>query len=207
MVSVTLRNAGKRYGNQWVFRKLDLEIPPACKFRVNGHNGSGKSTLVQLLTGQTSPTEGVIELRNKESELVPVEQWPFLSAIASPSLDLPEDFHLDELFSLFFRFKPALPGLDANRFAALTELNSHRTKAIRSYSSGMKQRVKLGLALLCSAPLLILDEPLSHLDQQGIEWYRNLCHEFLQDRTVIVCSNHFPEESFFCNQGFELRNS
>ncbi|MFM9008175.1 MAG: ATP-binding cassette domain-containing protein, partial [Bacteroidota bacterium] len=186
---------------------LNLDIAHGCKFRVNGHNGSGKSTLVQLLTGQSSPTEGLIELRDKKSHTIPVEEWPFLSAIASPSLDLPEDFYLDELFSLFFRFKPATPGLDADRFAALTELNSHRNKAIRSFSSGMKQRVKLGLAILCSTPILILDEPLSHLDQQGIEWYRNLCNEFLHEKTVIVCSNHFPEESFFCSQGIELQTS
>jgi ABC-type multidrug transport system ATPase subunit len=204
VISITLRQAGKRFGNQWVFRGLNLDIPSASRLSIKGHNGSGKSTLLQVFTGQTSLSEGEIEWKRNNEKPEPVEEWPFHTAIASPALDLPEDHNLDELCSFYFRFKPAVPGLDANRFAALTELENHRHKPIRTFSSGMKQRIKLGLALLCDTPLLLLDEPLSHLDQNGVDWYKQLVVQYINNRTVIVCSNHFPEEYFFCSNHIVL---
>ncbi len=78
------------------------------------------------------------------------------------------------------------------------ELESAKGKQIKYFSSGMKQRVRLGLAILSNTAILLLDEPASHLDKNGIEWYRKLMTEYSGERLVVVCSNHQEKEYDFC---------
>lgn len=76
---------------------------------------------------------------------------------------------------------------------------------ISQFSSGMKQRLKLGLALLSEVPVVLLDEPTSNLDRKGIEWYQDLIDKFGQNRILIVCSNE-PREYEFCQQKIVLED-
>jgi ABC-type multidrug transport system ATPase subunit len=75
-------------------------------------------------------------------------------------------------------------------------LSLQEHKAIKFFSSGMKQRLKLVLAIYADTPLLLLDEPCSNLDNQGIEWYRKLIHSQLKHRTIIIASNQLLEYDF-----------
>ena len=70
----------------------------------------------------------------------------------------------------------------------------------------MRQRVKLGLAVLADCPVLLLDEPCSNLDARSIEWYQNLIKEFASQKTILVCSNTVKEEYFFCDTSIEIEN-
>ncbi|MFT7427466.1 MAG: ABC-type multidrug transport system ATPase subunit [Algoriphagus sp.] len=84
-------------------------------------------------------------------------------------------------------------------------LEAHADKMISQFSSGMKQRLKLGLALLSEVPIVLLDEPTSNLDRKGIEWYQDLIDKFGQNRILIVCSNE-PREYEFCQQKVVLED-
>jgi ABC-type multidrug transport system ATPase subunit len=64
----------------------------------------------------------------------------------------------------------------------------------------MKQRVKLALAFCSDTKILLLDEPVSNLDQQGVEWYLSLIEQFSSERLVIVCSNQEHEYAFCGNR-------
>ena len=81
----------------------------------------------------------------------------------------------------------------------LIELDGAKNKLVKQFSSGMKQRLKLGLAILSDTPLLLLDEPLSNLDKKSITWYQELVVNHCKKRTVIVCSNAIDDEFNFCN--------
>ena len=71
----------------------------------------------------------------------------------------------------------------------LLGLEKSRQKEIRNFSSGMKQRLKLALAILSDVPCVLLDEPCSNLDRQGIAWYQELLSKYTLNRTLIICSN------------------
>jgi ABC-type multidrug transport system ATPase subunit len=68
----------------------------------------------------------------------------------------------------------------------------------------MKQRLKLGLAILADTPVLLLDEPVSNLDKPSIQWYKELVTQFASHRTVIVCSNNIDDEHFFCTRQINI---
>jgi ABC-type multidrug transport system ATPase subunit len=104
------------------------------------------------------------------------------------------------------RFRQFVDGMDTEAVIKATTLSKNRNKPIRYFSSGMKQRVKLALAILSDTPLLLLDEPASNLDLAGIEWYRNLVARHRNDRIVIVCSNSQPQEHDFCGSSILIDN-
>jgi ABC-type multidrug transport system ATPase subunit len=83
-------------------------------------------------------------------------------------------------------------------------LEKHLEKPVSNFSSGMKQRLKLALAILSDTQLLLLDEPASNLDAEGIAWYRELLLANLEGRTLLVASNRQVEETFACVASVEV---
>ena len=199
MFSLELNNLGKKFRREWIFRGINLQLDAGEKLVIQGSNGSGKSTLLQLISGFLSPSEGKVLYHDQKKIVEREAEYRYL-AYASPYLQLPEDFTLEELFD-HCRVFTSYPGVaDALDFAQLLELERSRKKYLSEYSSGMRQRVKLGLALLSDCPLLLLDEPLSNLDRNGIAWYKTKINTLGKDRTIIVCSNAVPEEHAFCTR-------
>ncbi len=86
--------------------------------------------------------------------------------------------------------------MDKGAVIELLGLQASKNKLIRYFSSGMKQRLKLALAFCADTPILMLDEPTSNLDSQGVDWYLSLVEQFAKDRLTIICSNQEHEYSF-----------
>ena len=93
--------------------------------------------------------------------------------------------------------RPLLPGFTPARLYELLALPRARTKEVRFFSSGMKQRLKLALAVCSDTPVLLLDEPTTNLDLNAIDWYQHLVREYAGDRLVILASND-PVDAEFC---------
>ncbi|HQQ95024.1 MAG TPA: ATP-binding cassette domain-containing protein [Bacteroidia bacterium] len=199
MFAIQLNKIGKKFGREWIFRHLDFELAASDKLVILGGNGSGKSTLLQLISGFILPNEGQLNYTLRGVNVVPEELNRHIS-FASPYLQLIEEFNLTELSRHCEVYKPFLKGIGAAEFMQIIELEHARHKSLKQFSSGMKQRVKLGLAILCDTPLLMLDEPLSNLDKNGVRWYRGMMEQYGSDRTVVVCSNAISEEFEFCKR-------
>jgi ABC-type multidrug transport system ATPase subunit len=163
-----------------------------------GANGAGKSTILQVISGSLSSSEGTISYSKEGVFLNPEHVFEHLSIVA-PYLELIEEFTLRELIDFHFQFKKYRSGLDRSQLIELMDLKRSEHKAIKHFSSGMKQRVKLALAFCSETEMILLDEPVSNLDQQGLEWYLSLVKEFSADRILIICSNQIQEYSFCKN--------
>ncbi|WP_338871380.1 ATP-binding cassette domain-containing protein [Spirosoma sp. SC4-14] len=187
---------GKRYRKEWIFRRVSLELTGGTSYTFVGPNGSGKSTLLQLLAGNLPQTEGKLEYI-ENGNILEADNWFRQISIAAPYLELVEELSLDELLTFHQTFKPFKANLTPETVAEKMFLSHARHKEIKYFSSGMKQRVKLGLAFFSDTPIVILDEPTSNLDRQGAAWYQEQVRQLSPDQLLLIGSNQ-PEEYEFC---------
>ncbi|HEY0244641.1 MAG TPA: ATP-binding cassette domain-containing protein [Mucilaginibacter sp.] len=197
-MKITLENIGRRFNREWIFRGIDHTFTQGETYAILGPNGSGKSTLLQVLNGSLSPSTGKLSYFTGAREVVAEEIFSYLS-LAAPYLELIEEFTLTEVIDFHFKFKPCKAGIDTAGVIELLNMQSSKNKPIRYFSSGMKQRLKLALAFCADTPMLMLDEPTSNLDTQGVDWYLNLVQQYAQNRLTIICSNQEHEYSFCSN--------
>ena len=195
-MQIKLTNTGKRFNREWIFRHFDHEFFSGKKYAITGSNGSGKSTLLQVISGSISHNEGKIEMILKGSPLLEENCFQYLS-IAAPYLELIEEMTATEFLHFHSSFKPLTHSLES--ILAVINLENAAQKQIRYFSSGMKQRLKLAQAFFCSAPVLLLDEPTTNLDAEGIALYQQLITEHTDQKLVIISSND-PQEYSFCDE-------
>lgn len=200
-MELKLDGLGKRYHGRWLFRELTVQIASNSAWVIRGNNGSGKSTLLQILFRYINPTKGsVTHLRND----IPVAESNLMqhTAFVAPYIELPEELTLLEV--IHFHFSMRKPVTDDWQQCILESgLNGNENKQVRYFSSGMKQRLKLLLAFNTEADLLLLDEPCSNLDAQGISWYCDMVAKWKGKRTLIVASN-VEEEYRFCDHTLRI---
>ena len=198
-MKINLEHIGRRFNREWIFNDVNYVFETGTSYAILGANGAGKSTILQLISGSLSSSEGVISYSKEGVLLNPELVFKHLS-MAAPYLELIEEFTLNELIDFHFQFKKYRSGLDRLQLIELMGLKRSEFKALKHFSSGMKQRVKLALAFCSDTEMILLDEPASNLDQQGLEWYLSLVKEFSADRVLIICSNQIQEYSFCKNQ-------
>jgi ABC-type multidrug transport system ATPase subunit len=197
-LEIHLENVGKRYLRRWIFRDLSYRIPASGRIGVTGYNGSGKSTLLKIVIGALAPSTGAVTF-GIDGTAVDSEKVFRHLAFAAPYTDLIEEMNLMEFLGFHSRFRPLRPGLDSEDVVQLLG-NQFRTNThLKSYSSGMKQRVRLALAVCTEASAVVLDEPTSNLDEEGKEWYANLLQRLGPDTTVLIASNE-ARDMEFCHE-------
>ncbi len=201
-MKINLEHIGRRFNREWIFRDVNYVFESGSSYAILGANGAGKSTILQVISGSLSSSEGIISYTKDDILLNPEHVFEHLS-IAAPYLELIEEFTLRELIDFHFQFKKYRSGLDPDLLIDLMGLKRSEHKAIKHFSSGMKQRVKLALAFCSDTDMILLDEPASNLDQQGLEWYLSLIEEYSKDRILIICSNQLQEYSF-CKKRFNV---
>jgi ABC-type multidrug transport system ATPase subunit len=194
-MQITCANLGKRYNREWIFRHFNFEFLSAKKYAITGANGAGKSTLLQVIAGAILNTEGTVQFSNEK--IIASENMYTQLAFASPYLELIEELTATELLNFHSTFKPLTKSIDA----VLEEvtLKAAANKQIRYFSSGMKQRLKLAQAFFSDTPILLLDEPTTNLDEDGITLYHRLINNYAMDKLVIVSSND-KQEYGFCEE-------
>lgn len=198
LMRIELQNIGKRYRLDRIFSKVSYTFSAPNRYAILGPNGSGKSTLLQIIAGHLAPTSGKIIYTDAQNNAILPELVYKQVSIASPYLELIEEFTLPEMLRFHRKLKPLLYNMPDEEFADLLHFANVRHKQLRFFSSGMKQRVKLGLALLSDTPVVLLDEPTSNLDADSFNRYLYLVERFAVGRLLIIASNQ-PAEYAFCN--------
>ncbi|NTW31938.1 MAG: ATP-binding cassette domain-containing protein [Bacteroidetes bacterium] len=205
LMKIILKNIGKQYKEDWVFRNVNFEFLPDQTYVILGSNGSGKSTLINVISSHIIPTKGNIYYSLNLKEVKQDDVFRHI-AICSPYIELIEEFTLVENVSFFCRFKKFLDNITLEEFIDITNLHGFEYKPIHQLSSGTKQRLKIALAILPDVSAIFLDEPCTNLDSEGIKWYNNLVNKYINNRLIIVCSNDKKYEFDFCNNELHLSN-
>ncbi len=195
VMKILLSDAGKRYNREWIFRHLNYEFIAGNSYAVTGNNGSGKSTLLQVIAGAVQHNKGTVDFFVDNKKIEAERHHQYLS-FAAPYLELPEEMTLVEVLTFHQSFKSLLPGASIASVIDELGLKHAAKKQIRYYSSGMKQRVKLAQAVFSNVPVLLLDEPTSNLDADGIALYHHLISTYCKQKLVIISSNDEQEYKF-----------
>jgi ABC-type multidrug transport system ATPase subunit len=192
-INITTENLSKRFNREWIFRNLSCDFKSGEIYAITGPNGSGKSTLLQTLAGMIPQSSGTIKYSSDPGACIEVDCIYQHISFAAPYLDLIEEFTLREHVDFHFKSRRARMGRSTDDIIHLMYLEKASEKRIGDYSSGMKQRVKLGLALFTDASIVFLDEPGSNLDTVAFDWYYENLLTLPHETTVLIASNN-PKE-------------
>lgn len=203
-MKIVLENTGKRFNKQWLFKDLSYTFESNKSYALIGHNGSGKSTLLQIIYNFTPLSKGNISY-SLNQQILSEESVQTMISFTAPYLELPEEFTIQEVLNFHFKLTRLQHKYDLSQVLIDTNLSKHLHKPVKVLSSGMKQRLKLILAICSDTPLLLLDEPCSNLDDQGISWYKKLMLNEVNSRTIIVASNQSYEFEF-CTSHLQISN-
>ena len=196
MLSITCTDIAKRYIKEVLFKDFNFTFEGTNKYVLLGSNSSGKSTLLKIIGGAISPTKGDVTYSlSKGTEEI--------FSFCSPEMHLLDDFTVAELFELHYQFKsPKIPISEQIKNA---DLQSFKEKRYSELSSGLKNKIKLCLALFTDTPALLLDEPCTNFDEINSKWYNETVNQYCKDQLVIVASNQ-PIEYQFCTEQINLHN-
>jgi ABC-type multidrug transport system ATPase subunit len=201
-MQVVLKDVKKKFIREWIIPDFSHVFEPNSATAIIGANGSGKSTLLKLISGMVPPTKGSITYSIQNNEILLEDSFHHFS-MAAPYQQLIEEFTLEEFLRFHLNFRKFTLDVSISEIAEKIQLEDALTKPIFFFSSGMKQRLKLGIALLSEASVTLLDEPTSNLDKKGIALYFELIKSVIGKRTLIIASND-EDEYTFCSEKIRL---
>ena len=196
MITLEVKKLTKSYHYRKIFDGVNFKLGERESLVVTGKNGSGKTTLLRILTGLIRPTRGEVNISLDGKTVTEREKKKFLGYVA-PDLNLYDE--LSAMENLVFLEK--IQDLryvksDLKRKLEDVGLKDRGDELVSSYSSGMKQRLKYALAMLKEPRILILDEPASNLDQDGVFLLDRIIQRQKEKGILILATNDKKEEKY-----------
>ncbi len=201
--SIQVTELKKTFGRRLIFDNINFSLKANTIFGITGANGSGKSTLIKIIAGINSPTSGKIIYKNGDKEIISEELHNYIGFV-SPYLVLYDEFSAWENLNYFANIRNVPFNKEKiehllNQFLLFNRKND----LVKTYSSGMKQRMKFIFALMHSPKIILLDEPTSNLDDEGKESVYRIIENEGEQNIIIVASNE-KSDLQFCKETLKL---
>ena len=187
-MEIEIDQLGKRFQHGWVFKNLHHLFQSNQIYGVSGRNGSGKSTFLKIVSGLLSPSIGKVNYSHLNQPIKREDIYTHVS-IAAPYTDLIEEYNLHEMIAFHISLKPSDVFTSIDQWMDMLEFPTSLTRPLYQFSSGMKQRVKLGLALYSQSDIILLDEPTSNLDESAKAWFFDQLNKRRANKLIFIASN------------------
>ncbi len=199
-VTITATSVAKDFNRRPIFRDISFSLPSPSSVAIIGKNGAGKSTLSKIIAGLMSSTRGSLTYMLNDKQ-VGIEKFKHNIGFVSPYLNLYDEFTALENLRLLSRIRTTNQQDEGKlkELLSLVNLWKRRDDLVGTFSSGMKQRLKYTFALLHNPIVLILDEPTSNLDEEGIKFVQCIVKQQKEEGVLIVATND-KEEADWCVQ-------
>ena len=205
-VRVEAKQISKMYNRRTIFKEISFSLAHHDTLAIIGSNGAGKSTLSKIIAGIISATTGSLEYYVDDRK-TDIEEFKHHIGFVSPYLNLYDEFtakeNLEILSSIGSLF--SLANGTINESLDRVGLLSRKNDLVSTYSSGMKQRLKYAFALIHTPALLILDEPTSNLDENGITIVREIVRQ-QKDRGALIVATNDADEAQWCEKSIHVGN-
>jgi ABC-type multidrug transport system ATPase subunit len=182
----------KKFRKEWIFKKFNGTFAAGSAYALLGPNGSGKSTLLKILAQFSLPTNGQVVFHQPNGSTIPSDEAHQYIAFAAPYVEPIEEYTLAELILFLQKLDFIAADLTVENVEQYMELSPGKHKLIKNYSSGMRQKIKLAIALLSPRPILCLDEPTSNLDDKAKQWFIKKLQEN-RSKLILIASNEAIE--------------
>ncbi len=195
-VRLIVSNLRKAFNRRLVFDGVSFTLEKPASIVITGRNGSGKSTLIKILAGVLSTSGGNFFYEVGESKLDSENIYKIIGLV-SPYLILYDEFTAFENLHLFSKIR-GIKKSNEEIFDLLDQvgLYERRNDLLRTFSSGMKQRMKYASALIHNPTVLLLDEPTSNLDDEGKKFVNKLIQDFKSNKILVVATNEQSDFQF-----------
>jgi len=188
-VQIYAQSLGKYFGEKKIFQYISFELNEGESLAILGPNGAGKTTLIRILCGLVRPSEGILTYRDGDKIIDWLHLYPQLGLVG-PYLELYEELTARENLDFFARIRNIKASANhINELLSRFLLAGRENDLVKEYSSGMRQRLKYVFALMTKPKILLLDEPTSNLDQQGIDTVYEIMNEQKQNHLLVIATN------------------
>jgi heme exporter protein A len=203
-IQLKVDRVSKEFNYRWIFRDVSFSLELGHSHSITGKNGAGKSTLIKIIAQVLTPTKGLVDYHNNGKK-ISKENVKHIIGLVSPYLQLYDEFTAVENIRFLSEIRTGgkedakwVDGL-FKRF----ELIERKDDLVRTYSSGMKQRLKYIFALMHHPKILLLDEPTSNLDESGVSIVKEIVQEQKEQGILIIATNDI-QESQWCESNTQL---
>jgi ABC-2 type transport system ATP-binding protein len=188
---------GKRFGDFWALRDLDLDVPAGSVLGLLGHNGAGKTTTVRILTTLANPTTGSAQVAGLD---VLADAPGVRAAIGLAGQSATVDGLLTarknlELVGRLYHLPRAAARRRADELLERLGLADAADRLVKTFSGGMRRRLDLAATLVATPPVLFLDEPTTGLDPQSRNDLWELLRELVRDGATVLLTTQYLEEA------------
>lgn len=204
VMKLVLSNITKEFNRRPIFRDISVALDDIDSLVITGKNGAGKSTLIKIIAGVLSPTRGTVEFRDNRAVWTPDEVRDQIGLV-SPYLQLYDEFSAVENLQYLSRIRANAVRIEEESERLLRQFGlwTQRHDHVRTYSSGMKQRLKFIFALLHRPRVLLLDEPTANLDAEGIGVVQQVVEQQKKSGILIIATN-VESEVVWCKKRLHL---
>jgi ABC-2 type transport system ATP-binding protein len=194
---IDAENLGKRFGDLWALRELDLDVPPGTVLGLLGHNGAGKTTAVRILSTLARPTTGTARVGGYDVVAEPgaVRAGIGLAAQAATVDGLLSARKNLELIGRLYHLPRAEVRRRTNELLERLGLTDAADRLVKTYSGGMRRRLDLAATLVAHPPVLFLDEPTTGLDPASRSDLWALLRELVREGTTLLLTTQYLEEA------------
>jgi heme exporter protein A len=206
-INLHCKDLSKNYNGKLIFKNVNINLTEKSSLVINGRNGSGKSTLLKVISHLIRFDKGSIEL-TLNSKKINRERFYAQIGFLAPYISLYDELTGWENLSFFYDLKVVKKDSKDEEIKYLLEkvgLFKRKNDLIRNYSSGMKQRLKLAFAVLNNPPLLLMDEPRTNLDEEGISVVYKIAEE-QKKRGILLLATNEKEDNELCDARLNIED-
>jgi ABC-2 type transport system ATP-binding protein len=194
---VSARGLGKRFGDLWALRDLDLDVAPGTVLGLLGHNGAGKTTAIRILTTLSAPTEGSATVAGVDVASDPLGVKERIGVAAQQAtVDGLMSAHKNlVMVGRLHHLSKAEANRRADELLGQLDLADNATQLVKTFSGGMRRRLDLAASLVASPPVLFLDEPTTGLDPRSRNDLWDLLRSLVRGGTTLILTTQYLEEA------------
>jgi ABC-2 type transport system ATP-binding protein len=195
--TIHTENLGKRYGDLWALRGLDLDVAPGTVLGLLGHNGAGKTTAIRLLTTLTKPTEGSATVAGHDIATAAAKVRASIGVAAqAATVDglLTGRANL-EMIGLLYHLPRPVARERADELLQRFGIADAGDRLVKGYSGGMRRRLDLAASIIADPPVIFLDEPTTGLDPAARRELWDIVQALVGDGTTVLLTTQYLDEA------------